>query len=903
MPFESTNGQQVGEIFSEVFGVSQFMKRDDVRKIAAQLKVSNILSRKKDQLIDIIIETQDRRQEITNPKLPKQDEPEDSDISELKMSQRFNGKIRTFKYIPNSESLIDIIHKLYPKLIYIANKHPSYKLSIDLRATFQSPKYNDSTFYIQSKRYTKFETNRLDNILKDLKNGIDTKNTEGSGWKVTSIDEVSLNISEFAPLKGSSYSELPDFIKAKNAILNIYNEDDQCFLYSVLAFLFPRPTDFNKSHYKSYINFTNRLNTSMLRFPQKLNSNIEKFEKANNLIINVYSVENKIIVPVRISTNIDSIYMPFLNNTKDLAITDENIQEYTKDLLDLNDNKRLVNLFLYENHYSLITNLHRLVSKQVSSSLIHNLICYRCLLSFKSPLKYYHHLRFCVNNKSTKAVTLLPKPNTYLSFKRYEAQQKLPCVVYFDFECMFNGSTHVPVAVAYNIISNSYSTSTLKSIVADSPKDNVSFKFVRSLLQDLITSEDSVYNKYFRSNKRFKIPNVSTEQRCQKSCHICEAQFKPGEVKVVDHDHFTGAFRGMAHQSCNINCREPTFIPIIAHNSSKYDTHLFIKELSEIDDPYLTVTYLPSNAETLISFSVKYLVGKYVKNDTVYNKYFELRFLDSLRFMSTSLDNLTRNLTSHPHLATVFRDNELLKHKGIFPYEHLKSFDVLKEPRLPPIESFYSSLRLELVSEEEYAHANQVFDYYKCETIKDYLMLYLNTDVLHLSDVFEEFRTTCLDHYKLDPLWFYTSPSLAWNAMLKQTKVSLELISDNSVLEFFETQMRGGVSTVFHRYAEANNKYLDDYDSTKPSSYITYLDANNLYGFAMSKPLPTGNFKFLKAPQILEIFTTICNNTYIPSEHEVKVFEVDIDYPQGLHNDHNDYPFLPERLNNELNFH
>ena len=141
---------------------------------------------------------------------------------------------------------------------------------------------------------------------------------------------------------------------------------------------------------------------------------------------------------------------------------------------------------------------------------------------------------------------------------------------------------------------------------------------------------------------------------------------------------------------------------------------------------------------------------------------------------------------------------------------------------------FYSSLRLESVSEEEYSHANHVFDYYKCETLKDYLILYLKTDVLHLADVFEKFRTTCLDHYKLDPLWFYTSPSLAWNAMLKKTKVSLELISDNSVLEFFESQLRGGVSSVFHRYAEANNKYLDSYDSTKPSSYITYLDSNNL---------------------------------------------------------------------------
>ena len=127
-------------------------------------------------------------------------------------------------------------------------------------------------------------------------------------------------------------------------------------------------------------------------------------------------------------------------------------------------------------------------------------------------------------------------------------------------------------------------------------------------------------------------------------------------------------------------------------------------------------------------------------------------------------------------------------------------------------EDFYSSLRLESVTEEEYEHAVKVFNHHNCKTIEDYLILYLKTDVLHLSDVFETFRNTCLKHYKLDPLWFYTAPGLAWNAMLKKTKINLELISDNSVLEFFEQQMRGGVSTVFHRYAEANNKYLPNYD-------------------------------------------------------------------------------------------
>ena len=112
--------------------------------------------------------------------------------------------------------------------------------------------------------------------------------------------------------------------------------------------------------------------------------------------------------------------------------------------------------------------------------------------------------------------------------------------------------------------------------------------------------------------------------------------------------------------------------------------------------------------------------------------------------------------------------------------------------------------------------------------------------------------------------------------------------------------MRGGVSTVFHRYAEANNKYLPNYDPEKESSYISYLDANNLYGWAMSKPLPTGNFKFVNKKNIDKIFNQLITDTYFPEETVGKVFQVDIDYPSSLHDYHNDYPFLPEHHEGKL---
>ena len=142
-------------------------------------------------------------------------------------------------------------------------------------------------------------------ILQDLQSGINTKDTEGRGWKVLSIDQAFLNISEFTPLTGSSYSEPLEFIKRKNAILNVYNEDDRCFLFSFLALLYP--TETNKSNYQSYEKFTNRLDMSMLNFPVKIDSTIINFEKANLLIVNIYSEEDNNIVIVRISPAIDDV--------------------------------------------------------------------------------------------------------------------------------------------------------------------------------------------------------------------------------------------------------------------------------------------------------------------------------------------------------------------------------------------------------------------------------------------------------------------------------------------------------------------------------------------------------------------------------------------------------------------
>jgi hypothetical protein len=142
-----------------------------------------------------------------------------------------------------------------------------------------------------------------------------------------------------------------------------------------------------------------------------------------------------------------------------------------------------------------------------------------------------------------------------------------------------------------------------------------------------------------------------------------------------------------------------------------------------------------------------------------------------------------------------------------------------------------------------------------------------------------------MNNYKLDPAWYFTAPGLAWDAALKITGVELELLSDPDMLLMIEQGIRGGIATISHRYAKANNKYMGvEYDPSKPSKYITYMDAVNLYGWAMSKPLPTRGFKWMTKDELADWKEITC------------ILEVDLEYPEHLHDLHNDYPLAPESL-------
>ena len=214
----------------------------------------------------------------------------------------------------------------------------------------------------------------------------------------------------------------------------------------------------------------------------------------------------------------------------------------------------------------------------------------------------------------------------------------------------------------------------------------------------------------------------------------------------------------------------------------------------------------------------------------------------------------------------------------------MDSVEKLNEIKLPPKEAFYSKLNGTNVSDEDYLHAERVWKEFEMETFREYHSLYNKTDVLLLADVFENFRDICLENYGLDAAWYFTAPGLAWDAALKITGVELELLSDPDMLLMFERGMRGGISTICNRYGKANNKYMENFNPEEPSKFISYLDANNLYGWAMSKDLPTHGFEWMSEEELKDWGSQKC------------ILEVVLGYPRRLHDYHNDYPLAPESV-------
>ena len=707
----------------------------------------------------------------------------------------------------------------------------------------------------------------LDKVFPHILETLEKWTQRGSGWVVDHVSTLWLDIARYKPLRGGSYITLPAVVKNKKAVVNVKNTDDRCLRWAIHSAMFPvangehnyRPTKYPE---EDGLDFTG------IDTPTPI-SQISKVEKQNDLAITVFGWDGACVIIHRLSER---------------ACPAERI-----------------NLLLIEKagkfHYTWIKNLNRLLYEQ-SKHQHRKHFCERCLHSYTREDLLEAHKPYSRGIGQTAVRVEMPKAGeNKLTFQNHHKQFPAPFVIYADFEAL---TTKIEGPELDPSVSNTQRTQLHETcsycyvVVRCDGKTETPVEYrgpdaAEHFLRAIQAEERRIKNVLANPEVMRMTPEDRRAHEIVSRngvCHVCEKPFAcvagtAGTTDSVrDHCHITGRYRGAAHNACNLKLRlNPKTIatPVVFHNLRGYDSHLLMQAISRVEGK---VSCIPNNTEKYISFSLG-----------------QLRFIDSAQFLLASLDKLVATNPPETFQITArYEPNqqrrELLLRKGVYPYEHMDSWERFADTQLPPKASFYSKLTGEHISDEDYAHAQKVWETFGSRNMGEYCDLYCRTDVLLLADVFETFRKTCMGQYSLDPAHYYTSPGLSWDALLKKTGVELELLTDYDQHLFIEKGMRGGISMVSKRYARANNPLIESYDSSKPNTHILYLDANTLYGWAMSQPLPTGGFQWVgDCDRLAETITE-----HPADSRDGYILEVDLEYPGKLHDVHNAYRLAPERM-------
>ena len=765
-----------------------------------------------------------------------------------------------------------------PSMINILNSKQNIKAKLYLNCLM---KRTDAQGFTTIKRFAFhsigqkliLESTDVNEIYQEMADEIEeeiqkVKQAEGSGWIFVEIENLTLHTCTYDPLRAGSYINLPKELKGKNAIINMKNEGDKCFLWCVLRALYPTDKHAERidKHLKSK-EYT--LNMDGITYPVDFRG-IDKFEKQNpeiSITVLGYNEDEK-VYPLKLSK-----YTGCEHDIILLLIKDGN-----------------------NSHYCLVKNISALLYSQINKHKEKHHFCLNCFNGFNTPESLNKHKEYCYNNKCVKIN--MPPTGSFLEFKNFVHSEKAPFAIYADFESLIKPldvcdpdpnksytkkyQKHEPVSFCYYIKSfdESVYKSKLRSYIKTREQDADAMDTFINWLESDVREIANLENKdmIFTPENEKEFINALT-------CWICGEYM--GNDRVRDHCHFTGKFRGAACNSCNLKLRRQNNISVFFHNLSGYDSHLFIKKLGTPEEKE-NIDCIPNNEEKYISFSKTIVSRQYEnKKGEIKDKTFKIIFKDSLKFMSSSLGALVSNLPKDgfKNILRYFSEKqaEILKQKGFYPYEYMDKVERFNDTTPPPRKAFYSKLSGSGITKTDYKHVWNVWKTFNMKNFKDYHELY----------VFENFRDLCLKIYKLDPVYYFTAPGLAWDACLKMTDIQLELLSDVNMLLMFEKGIRGGISIISNRYGEANNKYMKDYDKNKDSKYLMYLDANNLYGGAMSKKLPTHGFKWLSSGEMENLF----NNQIVQVWERIPcILEVDLKYPENLHDPHNDYPLCPERV-------
>ena len=406
---------------------------------------------------------------------------------------------------------------------------------------------------------------------------------------------------------------------------------------------------------------------------------------------------------------------------------------------------------------------------------------------------------------------MLKQGENFIEFKAIKAMMKIPFTIFADFETLnvkLQGCEPNPhQSNTHEKTLHEVSGFTFVTISPYFPTKKQTYRGPdagKKFLEEIMKEEKRILKLMYESEKTMIFSSTDEEKyNAAKHCHICKDPFEihqdglvipslKGE-KVRDHCHYTGNFRGAAHNACNLQLKKIKDIPVFFHNLSGYDAHIIFQNIHKADSiPEPKV--IAKTMEKFVTFSIG-----------------NLKFKDSLHFLNSSLDKLVSNLSEKVKNGKSFQDIftntweffqnktgstdikafEMLTRKGVYPYSYMDSFTRFEETSLPPRDAFYNNLKQSHISDEDYDFAQDLWRTFKLKNLGDLHDLYMETDVFLLSDVFETFRDCSLENYGLDPAHFTTAPGLSWAACLKYTNVKLEIPTDADMHLFFNKGLCG----------------------------------------------------------------------------------------------------------------
>ena len=617
------------------------------------------------------------------------------------------------------------LKNLKPQLLEIFQNHPGFKVQITLVCKMvssnlaQGTEIEDTAFFssLAEEVFEGTDFKRLINtmifrLLEHMRNFQRGR----SNWRFMKVERVEIQTDE---MRVGKFIPLPDSLAAKKAIINMRNEnDEECFKWCIGRS--QNPVEKNAERITSLLRRQcEEFDWSGISFPVGW-KDIDRFERNNDISVNVLGfVEGEIVT---------------LRKTKKK-------KERHVILLKLKNAKT--------EHFALVKNLNRLWFGADSKHRGQRHVCDSCLNSFASEKSFQQHQEFCTHD-GVKAV--LPPEGSTMKFKKLEAATEVPFVIFADFESILKPISfyigektkqiqhHIPCSFCFFPVSR-VGIEFSPVLFRGNEGDDVGKIFLEKLVKQVKSILTEIRRPLINKNWKRILWGKGEKEKFLTAdvCWLCEKKLEETE-KVADHCHLTGRFRGAAHNFCNLQAQVPNFTPVFIHNLDGYDSHLFIKTLG---NEFGEIHAIPNNEEKYISFSLKFVWDKYVnEKGKERDVKHEIRFIDSLKFMNSSLADLVGNLGKDElrNLKRFFpNDVDLLSRKGVYPYEYMNSFEKFAENELPPKAAFVSQLNGEGISDEDFSHAQNVWNKFSTN-LGEYHDLYLKTDVLLLADVIENFR-------------------------------------------------------------------------------------------------------------------------------------------------------------------